>query len=162
MNIEIKDVNDIENNEIVPQEEISDAQLRETLVCVYYVDNNNEIVEENQKIDSKNLIKDPYTEVMKLLLNGTKHDNLKTCIPDNVRVNGTKRDGECLFVDLSKEFVDNMSENQEIQSLAISQIVNTMTQFSEINCVKILIDGEANQSFKNGNIRFEQLFFNED
>ena len=163
ISIEIKDDNG--NNyelEIVPQEEISDEQLRETIINLYFVDGNNEIIGESRKIDSKNLIKEPYVQVLQMLFNGPKNEEIKTYIPENVKVNSAIKDGECLLIDVSKEFIEKMDENQEHQSLVISQIVNTMTQFSEINCVKIIIDGEANCEFKGGNIRFEQLFFNED
>ena len=64
--------------------------------------------------------------------------------------------------DFSKEFIENQVDNVETQGLAIGQIVDTMTQFTEINSVKILIDGKENQSFKNSTIKFERLFTKED
>lgn len=73
-----------------------------------------------------------------------------------------KKKGECIVIDFSKEFIENQNENVEYHGLVISQIVNTMTQFTEINAVKILIDGEENKSFKNGNISFKQVFTKED
>lgn len=160
------DVEKIDNtaieNEIIPQEEISDQQLRETTICLYFIDENNEIKEEIRKIDSKELIINPYNIAMELLIGGTKTEGLKTCIPNNVKINKIEKSGECLVIDLSKEFIENMEDNVEIQGLSISQIANTMTQFTEINAIKILIDGEANLAFKNGNISFEQLFTHED
>ena len=77
-------------------------------------------------------------------------------------VNKITKNGECLFIDFSKEFIENQVDNIETQGLAISQIVNTMTQFTEINSVKILIDGKENQCFKNSTIKFERLFTKED
>lgn len=149
-------------NEIVPEEEISDEQLRETTINLYYINENNEIATEIRKVDSKTLLDNPYQEVMNLLLSGPKSDNLKSGIPENVRINSIKRNGECLVIDFSKEFVENQTDNVEIQGLTISQVVNTITQFTEINSIKILIEGEENKSFKNGNIKFEQIFTNED
>lgn len=162
-NISFNNVNsNNEDMEIVPEEEISDEQLRETVISLFFINSDNEIAEDIRKIDSKLLIKDPYTEVMNQLIAGPKTDNLKNYMPKNVKINNIKKEGECLVIDFSKEFIENADENVEVQGLIIAQIVNTMTQFTEINCVKILVDGEQNKSFKNGNIKFEQLFTNED
>lgn len=154
--------NNVENNLIIPEEEISDEQLRETTLSLYFVNSDNEIAEEIRKIDSKVLLNNPYEETMNLLINGPEDENLKSVIPKNVTINNITKNGECLFIDFSKEFVENQEDNVEIQGLAISQIVDTMTQFTEINSVKILIDGKENQSFKNSTIKFEQLFTKED
>lgn len=154
--------NGIVDNEITPAEEISDEQLRETTINLYYINNNNEIAVEMRKVDSKILLDEPYKEVMNLLVQGPISDNLKTAFPENVSINNIQKDGDCLIIDFSKEFVENQKDDVEVQGLVISQIVNTAIQFTEINSVKILIDGEANLSFKNGNINFEQIFTHED
>ena len=138
MNIDIKKVDSTnENNEIVPAEEM-------------------------RKIYSKILLQNPYLEVMNLLISGPKADCFKTYIPKDVKVNNTKKEGDCIIIDFSKEFIENEEENVDIQSLTISQIVNTMTQFTEINSVKITVEGEENLSFKNGNIKFDRIFTDED
>ncbi|MBR2703866.1 MAG: GerMN domain-containing protein [Clostridia bacterium] len=161
LNVDIKKIDDgTVYNEIVPEEEITDNQLRETTMYLYYVGDGNELKEVVDKVDSKELMENPYLVTLNRLINNNNEVN--TCIPNNVRINNLKRDGECLIIDLSKEFINNMDEDTEKQGLAISQIVNTMTQFTEINAVKILIDGSDECSFKNGNINFKQLFTNED
>ncbi len=163
MNIDIKKVdNTNQNNEIVPAEEITDEQLRETTINLYFINQNNEIAEEMRKIDSKILLQNPYLEVMNLLLSGPKADCFKTYMPKDVKVNNITKEKDCLIIDFSKEFIENEEENVDIQSLTISQIVNTMTQFTEINSVKITVEGEENLSFKNGNIKFDRIFTDED
>lgn len=154
--------NNVIENEITPEEEISDEQLRETTISLYYINEDNEITSEIRKIDSKILLNDPYNEVMNLLLSGPKSENLKSAMPENVNINSIIKSGECLIIDFSKEFIEKQNDNVEMQGLVISQIVDTMTQFTEINAIKILIDGEENRSFKNGNINFQQLFIKED
>ena len=144
--------------EIVPEEEISDVQLRETAVELYYIDKNNELVCELRKIDSKKLLEDPYVETMNMLQAGPQNEALHTAIPQGVKINKIERKGDCLTIDFSKEFVENQGEDLIIQGLVVNQIVNTMTQFKEINNVKFLIDGKSNVNFKNGNINFEQIF----
>ena len=63
-NVDVETVNEIDNvnnvNEIVPEEEISDEQLRETTVSLYFLNENNEIAEEVRIVDSKVLIQNPY------------------------------------------------------------------------------------------------------
>ena len=162
-NIRVEKVgNNIIENEIVPEEEISDEQLRETTITLYFINQNNEIASEIRKVDSKILLNNPYEDVMNLLLSGPKSENLKSAIPENVKINSITKSGECLIIDFSKEFIENQVDNTEIHGLVISQIVDTMTQFTEVNSIKILIEGEENKSFKNGNINFQQLFTKED
>lgn len=151
----------ITQNEIVPEEEISDEQLRETTISLYYINENNEIVSEIRKIDSKVLLENPYMETMNLFLQGPKSDNLKTAIPEGTKVNKIEKDGDCLIIDFSSEFIDNQVSDLETHGRVINQIVNTMTQFTEINNVKISINGDYNKTFKNGNISFEQIFTRE-
>lgn len=163
LNVDVQNVVDGAcGNEIVPEEEISDAQLRETTVNLYYVGANNDLKPILKKIDSKRLIENPYLTTMQILLEKPTDSDICTCIPDNVRINKIEKKGECLVIDFSKEFLDNMEENVEKQGLCISQIVNTMTQFTEINAVKILVDGSDECSFKNGTVNFKQFFTNED
>ncbi len=162
-NVSIKKNNTIyENYEIIPEEEISDTQLRETMVNLYFINEKNELVEELRKIDSKELLENPYNKILNLLLAGPNSEGLKTYIPKDTKINNIIKNADCLTIDFSKEFIDNQEENTEIQGLTIGQIVNTVTQFTEINSIKIVIDGEENLSFKNGNINFSQIFTNED
>lgn len=163
LNVDVKKVDEETiYNEITPEEELTDNQLRETTINLYFIGDHNELKEIIRKVDSKELLENPYYTVLDLLINKNNESNNKTYIPDGVRINSITRNRECLVIDLSKEFIDNMDENIENQSLAISQIVNTMTQFNEINAIKILIDGNDDCSFKNGNVSFKQLFTNED
>lgn len=161
LNVDIQRIDEEDNyNEIIPEEEITDSQLRETTISLYYVGDSNEIKETIEKLDSKELIENPYFKILNLLINN--NNKVKTCIPNDVKINSVKKDGECLIIDLSREFIDNMEEDIEAQGLAISQLVNTMTQFNEINAIKITIDGSDECGFSNGNVNFKQLFTNED
>lgn len=145
-------------SEIIPEEEISDKQLRETMINLYYIDENKEITSEYRKIDSKELLEEPYIQVLNMLIDGPKNDNLRTAIPIGTKVKKIEREGDCLKIDFSKEFIDNQTENVEEQGLVINQIVNTMTQFSEINSIKITVEGKSDVTFRDGNINFEQIF----
>ena len=41
---------------------------------------------------------------------------------------------------------------------AIYSIVNTLCELTEVNKIKILIDGEENKEFKDGKVKFDLLF----
>lgn len=147
--------------EIIPEEEISDEQFRETTISLYFVNENNQIVEEMVKIDSKELLSEPYKTAMELLLNGPKDKTLKSAIPEETKINKIEKVGDCLNIDFSKEFIDNQLEDVREESHALNQIINTCTQFSEINKVKFSVEGKSDVSFKAGNIDFNQVFTRE-
>lgn len=63
-----------------------------------------------------------------------------------------------MWVDLSKEFIDNCKQGAEAESIVIYSIVNTMTQLNEIIGVKITIDGNENASFLDNGISLKDVF----
>ena len=46
----------------------------------------------------------------------------------------------------------------EEEQNTINSIVNTLTELTEVNSIKILINGEENKSFNDGEIDFTQNF----
>lgn len=142
-----------ESQEIVPGEEISDEQLRNTIVSLYFINKDSgEIEVESNLIDAKKLLKNPYLEIINLWLLGPKNDKLKTNCSKNVKINSAVLEGECVVINFSKEFVEEYGgeENEEIK--VIYCLVNTLTELTEVNSVKILIDGEENQYLGNFNL----------
>ena len=145
--------------EIKPQEEISDEQMRKTIVTLYYQDKETKLlVPEGKMLDSKNLLSDPYIELFNLLKEEPKNEKLQSIIPKETRVLKTELKGDILYLDLSKEFVDNNIEGNEQENNLIYSIVNTMTELNEVNGVKILINGKENQEFKDKKINFNNPF----
>ena len=157
----IKDRNSIKNTitEYKPQEEISDEQLRKTIVSLYFKNKNtNELVPEGRLIDVKLLLIEPYKTLMQFLIDGPKNEKLERLIPEGTVLNKVELKNDILYVDLSKEFIENHESGEEKESNTIYSIVNTMTQLTEVNAVKILIDGKENQGFKDGKIKFDDAF----
>lgn len=151
--------NKIKQNEIIPEEEISEEQMRQTIVSLYfYNENTKSLVSEGRLIDAKELIKEPYKELMQLLVNGPQNNNLNKTIPDGTKVNKAELKGDVLYLDLSKEFIENHVGGEEQESITIYSIVNTMTKLTEVNAVKILIDGKENKAFKDNKIKFDDPF----
>ncbi len=148
-----------EEKEIEPQEEMSDEQMRQTIVTLYYQNKETkELMPEGRTIDSKTLLADPYVTLTNLLIEGPKNEKLETTIPQGTRVLKAELKGDIVYLDLSKEFIDNHSGGQEAENKTIYSIVNTLTGLNEVNGIKILINGRENQAFKDNKINFKNAF----
>lgn len=148
-----------EVNEIIPEEEISEEQMRQTIVSLYfYNETTQNLSSEGRLIDVKELVQDPYRKLMELLIEGPQNSGLSKTIPDGTRINRIEVKGDILYLDLSKEFIDNHVGGAEMENATIYSIVNTMTNLTEINGVKILIEGEENKAFKDNLIKFDDPF----
>ena len=148
-----------EVNEIIPEEEISEEQMRQTIVSLYfYNENTKSLVPEGRLIDVKELVDKPYDKLMELLMQGPNNRELSKTIPEGTKVNKIELKGDTLYIDFSKEFVDNHEGGEEKEKATIYSIVNTMTNLTEINSIKILINGEENKAFNDKKIKFDDPF----
>lgn len=143
----------------IPQEEISDKQLRQTIVTLYFKSKEkDELVPEGRLVDVKLLLNEPYKTLMELLIEGPKNDKSEKIIPEGTKINKIELKNDILYIDLSKEFIENHKGGEELESCTIYSIVDTMTGLTEVNGVKILIDGEIDKGFKDGKIKFDDAF----
>ena len=62
--------------EYTPQEEISEEQMRQTMVSLYFK-SGEEIVPEARLIDVKELLENPYKEILEMLIEGPKNSSLE-------------------------------------------------------------------------------------
>lgn len=160
-------INKKNKNEVIteyqPEEEISEEQERQTIVSLYFRNKTTKKIEpEARLIDVKELVKEPYKTLMDLLIEGPKKENLERTIPEDTVVNSMKLENDTLIIDFSKEFIEKSEVGKEAEMQVIESIVNTMTELTEINSIKILIDGEANKAFLDNEINFENVFSRED
>lgn len=118
----------------------------------------NTLVPEAKNIDVKELTKEPYQVLMNLLIEGPKNEKLETTIPEGTKINKIERKENVLWIDLSKEFIENQKNDAKAQSQSVYSIVNTMTQLNEIEAVKIIINGEENNRFPNNGISLKDVF----
>ena len=133
--------------------------MRQTIVTLYYKNKETkELMPEGRMIDSKELLSDPYTTLIELLIEAPKSENLQSVIPEGTRVIKAELKGDILYLDLSKEFIDNHEGGEEAENLTIYSIVNTVTELNEVNSVKILINGREDQSFNDNKINFRNAF----
>ncbi|EKU71822.1 GerMN domain-containing protein [Selenomonas sp. F0473] len=84
---------------------------------------------------------DKYTAVMKSLLTGTKEKGQTNVIPKKTKMHSiTVKDGVAT-VDFSKELRQNFSGGSTGEEMLVGSIVDTLTEFPEVEKVRILIDG---------------------
>lgn len=115
------------------------AQTTET-VKLYYGDAQNEkMVTEEREISYRDQAA-KYQTVLEELINGPQNESYRSNISTNTTVYGTIRQNDKLIVDLSEEFTQFGGSVAEI--IGIGSVVNTLTQFEDIDQVKILVEGE--------------------
>ena len=148
---------DKDKQEIIPQEEISEEQLRQTIVSLYFK-SEEKLIPEARLIDVKELLENPYKTIIEMLIEGPKSEKLERTIPEGTKINKIEKKADTLIIDFSKEFIENHKGDEMQEKLTINSIVNTVTELTEINSVRILIDGEKDKAFKDGKINFIEEF----
>ena len=143
-NVSIENKED-EYQDYVPEEEISEEQMRQTKVVLYFANNETgELETEIKVVDANTLIKNPEKQIMELLIKGPQSSSLKKLIPDGTVLNDIKIEESCAIINVSKEFL-NYQNNEEKYNI-INSIVNSLTNLKEIDSVKFLINGEENEN----------------
>lgn len=142
-----KNVGNVE--EYTPQQEISEEQLRQTIVSLYFIEQETgELVPEARLVDIKEILNNPCDKLINLLIEGPKNEKYKRIIPENTKLLKTYMEGDCVTIDLSGDFLNYDKSDENIKNKLINSIVKTLTQLTEVNNVKILIDGNQNEDFK--------------
>lgn len=145
--------------EYIPEQEISDEQFRTTNVKLYFKEvNSNNLKAESKNIDAKDLISNPYITLVNLLIQGPTSLDLQATIPEGTTVNSTSLIGDTLVLDLSESFINNHPGTVEAENATIYSIVNTLTELTEVNSVRILINGVENCAFPDNMINFSNPF----
>ena len=129
--------------EYVPEEEITEEQYRQTIVSLFFANKETgELTPEARMIDIKEIMNEPYKVLMNMLIEGPKNEKFAKVIPDGTKVLNINKEGDTLTIDVSSEFL-NYDKNSDIaKNNLIYSIVNTMTELTEINHVKFLINGD--------------------
>ena len=142
-NVSIKNQED-EYQDYIPEEEISDEQMRQTKIILYFANNETgELETEIKVVDANTLIKNPEKQIMELLIKGPQSSNLKKLIPDGTILHDIKIENSCAIINVSNEFLNYQNEEEKLK--IINSIVNTLTNLKEIESVKFLINGGENE-----------------
>jgi len=135
--------------EYTPQEEITDEQFRQTIVTLYFRDKETgKISPEARLVDIKEIINNPYEKIINLLIKGPKNEKLQNTIPSDTKILRAYMENDCLVLDFSKEFLNYSKDASLKKETLIKSIVNTLTELTEVNSVKILIDSSQSDEFK--------------
>ena len=130
--------------EYTPQEEISEAQYRETIVSVYFLNKDTkETMAEAIAIDARTLSNNPYKKLIELLLEGPKNERLERIIPEGTIVYDAAIEAGSVVINFSKEIL-NFGEDEKLKNNIINSIYQTLTELTEVNSIRFLVEGEEN------------------
>lgn len=150
--------NEMLMNEYVPEIEISDKELRKTLVTLYFVNAHEKLQKEERMIDSKELLRNPYIALVGMLIEGPTNSDLVSVIPKGTRIIDATLNKKCVTLNLSKEFLDDENMDTFLRGKMIHMIVNTLTELNEVQSVKFLIEGKVVEGFEEGGIKLTNEF----
>lgn len=148
-------------NEYTPLEEITGEQARQTTVSLYFKSKiTGELIPIDMRIDSKNLLDNPYKYLVELLIEKPSDEELESTIPEDTKVIAAVINGTTVEIDFSKDFIEKHTGTKEEEQKTIDSIVKTLTQLNEVEKIKILIEGKENREFNDKAINFKQAFSN--
>lgn len=135
-----------EISEYTPQEEISDEQMRETMVTLYFLNSSTkELKSEGKLINATELIKNPYKTIVELLIAGPNNTELVNVFPENTRILDAKIENHCVTLNFSEELANYKDDVQKYN--IINSILNSLTGLNEVDSIKILINNKTNENF---------------
>lgn len=125
--------------EYVPEVEASSESLRKTNVSLYFKNKQSNLIDKvNILIDSKKLIKDPYNEILTMLINDHEDENLVSVFPENCIYPEVTFDNGVVKVDFKGD-TRLLDENVNIDE--IKKVLNdSLKQFNEVENVVLLVN----------------------
>lgn len=154
-----KNKNNLNINEFIPEEEISDEQMRKTNIELYFENlETGELAVEIRQIDSKILLENPEKELIEYLIQGPQNNNFKKLIPNETKLINAEIEKGILNINFSEEFIKEENLGEKKEQLIIKSIIKTVSQLNEINSVKILINNEEGKCFSDGEVKFLENF----
>ena len=135
-----------EYQDYTPQEEISDEQLRQTKVTLYFANSETGALEtEIRVIDANKLIENPCKVLMEMLIKGPESSNLVRLIPEGTLLHEITLESSCAVINVSNEILN--CENEEIKLKMINSIMKTLENLKEVESIRFLINGEQSDQF---------------
>ncbi|TYO96142.1 GerMN domain-containing protein [Desulfallas thermosapovorans] len=116
------------------------TQEANTTIVLYFANNNGYLQAEQRTVKK---IPGIARQAIYELCRGPQSQSLAATIPDGTRLLDINiKDGLCI-VNFSRELVAKHSGGSGAENATVYSIVNTLTQFSSINRVQILVEGQV-------------------
>ena len=139
-----KNLNMNELTEYIPQEEISDEQMKETNVILYFLNfETKELKSEGRLINANELVQNPYKKIVELLIEGPNMSGLTNVFPDNTRVLDAKIENGLVTLNFSEELTNYKDDVQKYN--IINSVLNSLTGLNEVDAIKILVNNKVNK-----------------
>jgi len=127
------------SQEYTPQQEISDEDLRKTIVTLYFQETESgTLVQEGRLIDAKLLLQNPYETLIQMLILGPEASSYQKLIPEGAMLNKVELKGDILEVDFTKDFLS--FKDDEHKAKVIESIEKTVISLNEVNGIKIIVE----------------------
>lgn len=136
-----KDIGEIEETEEVSIEEKGalEEEANKVTIKVYFPDMNMEyLIPEERIIPSLNILTSAIEEIFK----GPSSENLYRIIPQNVKLLNLKVSQGIAKINLNSAFIEGRQASSIEDIFVIYSIVNTLTEFGDINAIEFYVDGE--------------------
>lgn len=144
--------------EYIPETEIGDKELRKTIVDLYFQNKETkELVKESRLIDSKKLLREPCEELINMLIQGPENSSYERIIPEGTKILGIIQEKDIIIINFSNEFVEKSSDDKQKYNSVFS-IVKTLAELTEVNGIKIQIEGKEIDGFTEIGLDFRQIF----
>lgn len=139
------------NHEEIQDQELSEYENEYVRITAYYRDSDNTVVPVTRKIKRQEGIARAVVESM--IKNDENDDALKpyklcALLPEGTEILGMNIKDSTVIVDFNEKFLEYEDKTEEVN--AISSIVYSLTEFNNINDVKILVEGREKDILKYG------------
>ena len=132
-------IRNVEYDEIVPEEEISQLDEQGSNVLMYFENNETGIIEEKYiTIEPKSLLINPYENLLSVLKQSPNNEKYKSIIPEGFNLKNIEVEKNLLIINFQCEDFEKYSE--ESLSNIKNCISDVMFQLNEINQIKLLIN----------------------
>lgn len=128
--------------------EITEVPKLDGKIVLYFKGNEAMNLEkEYRNVSMKRIAENMAKTVVEELLKGPTNEELHSLIPVDTKLLNIESQENTVILDLSNEFIEKQ-EGESNALLAIYSIVNSLTEITEIEQVKFLINGKEMERFK--------------
>jgi len=126
------------------EEEETVSEIEELEITLYFSDENAQyLVPESRKIKRTDY---PAKQSMMELIKGPRNNRLYPTIPQTTKVNALYVSDRIAYIDFSSEIIEDHPGGSTGELLTIYSIIMTLTSFSDIDKVQLLVDGNSGET----------------